>query len=75
MNYYSPRHAFLLFPVILPLAVLGLESCADYLGKYKSWLSPALYAAVLAILIFLSSVNVFEIINYGAGLTAFNSPR
>lgn len=69
MNYYSPRHAFLLFPAVYPLAVLGMDFVAEFLRKYKKWLPAVFYPSVLAFLIFLSSVNVFEIFNYGAGLT------
>ncbi len=67
MNYYSPRHAFLLFPVIYPLTILGIDRVARFLKKYKSWYSPVFYLVVFVFLIIISSVNVFKIFSYEGG--------
>jgi 4-amino-4-deoxy-L-arabinose transferase-like glycosyltransferase len=67
MNYYAPRHGFLIFPVVLPLAVLGIDRTAQFLKKYKNWYSPVFYLAIFIFLIIIFSVNVFKIIDYGAG--------
>lgn len=64
MNYYAPRHAFLLFPIVYPLAVLGIDEIADFLKKYKRWFSPAFYLIIFIFLIVISNVDIFKIFTY-----------
>lgn len=66
MNYYTPRHAFLMFPVVYPLAVLGMDGIGDFLKK-KGLRSPIFYLMIFATLIVVSEVNVFRIFSYDAG--------
>ncbi len=66
MNYYTPRHSFLIFPVVYPLAVLGIDRIADFL-KNKGLYSPVFYLVIFVILIIVSNVNIFRIFTYDAG--------
>lgn len=65
MNYYSPRLGFLLYPIIYPLAILGIDEVANFLKKYKSWYSLVFYSVIFIFLIVISSVNIYKIISYG----------
>ena len=64
MNYYTPRHAFLLFPIVYPLAVLGIDRIAQFLKTYKSWYSLLFYILAFAFLIIISNVDIFKIFRY-----------
>ncbi|MBI2626587.1 MAG: glycosyltransferase family 39 protein [Candidatus Nealsonbacteria bacterium] len=64
MNLYLYRHAFLLFPIIYPTAVLGVEKIAGSLKKYHRWLSPVFYAAMIGLMIFVSQIDIQRIFNY-----------
>jgi len=62
MNFYSPRQGFLLFPIIYPLAVLGIDKSAD---SFKKYINPKVfYLVVYIFLIVISSINVFKIFPY-----------
>lgn len=63
-NFYLNRFLFLLFPIIYPTAVLGIERVADYLKKHKSWYSPVFYAIVIGLIIFISNINIFQVFDY-----------
>jgi len=67
MNYYTPRHGFLVFPVIYPLAVLGIDKTARFLKRYKSWHGCLFYLLIYGLLIIISSINIFKVFNYGVG--------
>lgn len=61
-DLFSPRHGFLIFPLVLPLAVMGIDKTADFLKQY---INPKLfYLVVYAFLIIISSVNFFKIFPY-----------
>ncbi|MDO8601087.1 MAG: glycosyltransferase family 39 protein [bacterium] len=70
MNFYTPRHAFLLFPVIYPLAVLGIDRVADYLKRYKAWYAKAFLVAVFIFLIIISNINIFKIFPYDSSINS-----
>jgi len=72
MDYYTPRHAFLIFPVIYPLAILGIDMIAGFLKKYGNWCSLVFYFATFIFLIIISSVDIFKIFPYGIGLISSN---
>jgi len=62
MNFYAPRQGFLLFPLIYPLTVLGIDKTADYLKKY---INPKFfYLVIYIILIIISSINIYKIFPY-----------
>lgn len=67
MNYYTPRHAFLLFPIVYPLAVLGIDRIARFLKTYKNWYSLIFYILAFALLIIISNVDIFKIFRYDIG--------
>ena len=67
MNYYTPRHGFLLFPIIYPLTILGIDRIAQFLKRYKNWYSPAFYLTIYVFLIIISSIDVFKIFSYDGG--------
>lgn len=64
MNYYTPRLSFLLFPIILPLSILGMDKIAECLKKYKNQYAPLFYLLVFLFLIIISSINIYKIFPY-----------
>lgn len=64
IGFYYLRHVFLLFPIIYPTCILGMERLANFLGKYKSWYSPLFYAVIIALIILLSNVNIYRVFDY-----------
>lgn len=64
MQIYMPRFAFWLFPVVLPLAVLGIDETADFIKKYKKNYVWVFYLSVYSLMIFISSLNVHKFVNY-----------
>ncbi|MFH1894762.1 MAG: glycosyltransferase family 39 protein [Patescibacteria group bacterium] len=80
MNYYTPRHGFLLFPIIYPSAILGTERIARFLGKFvrvgsndsrsvliKKYYPIVICFAIYLILIIISNLNIFEVFKYDGG--------
>lgn len=66
MQVYFIRYGFWLFPVIYPLAVLGIDEIAQFLGKYRSWLSGVFYVFSYGLIIILSSLDIYKFIpNFG----------
>ncbi len=55
MNSYFLRHVFLLFPIIYPTAVLGME---------RKIPSPIFQAIIIGIIILISNINIYQIFNY-----------
>ena len=68
MGLYFHRHTFLLFPVIYPTAILGIERVSSYLKKYKSWYSLVFYVIVIGLILIISNVNIYQIFNYNGYL-------
>lgn len=64
MNLYFAHHAFLLFPIIYPTAILGIESVATHLKKYQSWYSPFFYATMIGLIIIISNINIYLVFDY-----------
>lgn len=64
MGQYNFRHVFLLFPIIYPTGILGIERVAEPLKRYKPWLPPIFYAAIIGFTILISSINIYQIFNY-----------
>ena len=63
MAQYNFRHVFLLFPIIYPTCILGMEKVADCLKNYKPWLAIPFYAIVIGFTILISSINIYQIFN------------
>jgi len=61
-NFYFDRHAALLYPLIYPLAVLGIDRVADFLKKYKIWSSVVFYIVTYLFIIIISSPNIYKIL-------------
>jgi len=62
MNVYSPRYGFWLFPVIYPLAVLGIDRTAEFSKKY---INPKVFSLVIYILlIVISSIDFYKFVSY-----------
>lgn len=64
MGSYFIRHVFLLFPIIYPTAVLGVERTADFLKRYNPFLAQLFYAAIIILIILISNINIYQIFNY-----------
>ena len=64
MNGYLAHHAFLLFPVVYPTAILGMDRVAANLKRYKSWYSPAFYAIIISLIIIISNINIYQVFDY-----------
>ena len=65
MQIYFMRYGFWIFPVILPLAVLGADEIADFLKKHKAWLAQVFYVFFYGLMVFISSLNVYKFMNFG----------
>ncbi len=63
-KFYYIRHVFLLFPIIYPTAILGMERVASYLKTGKQWFPPVFYAIVIALIIIISNVNIYRVFDY-----------
>jgi len=64
MNLYFAHHAFLLFPIIYPAAVLGIDRIAACLKSYQSWLSPVFYTIIIGLIIIISNINIYKVFDY-----------
>jgi len=64
INLYLYRHAFMLFPIIYPAAILGIESVANYLKKYDQWYPVIFYSAAIALIIAISNINIYKVFYY-----------
>jgi hypothetical protein len=60
-NFIYPYHAFLIFPFVYPLTVLGIDRVANFLKQYRRAYGTIFYAATIAILIIISSLNIYQI--------------
>jgi len=63
LNIYLPRHAFLMFPLIYPLAVLGIDYVGELLLKYKYFNLKLYYWIVYGLVVLPSFLNVIDIYN------------
>ena len=61
-NFYEPRHAFYLFPMIYPLAILGIDRTADFLKRYKNWYGLIFYLIVFILLLVISNADIHKIL-------------
>jgi len=64
IGFYYLRHVFLLFPIIYPTAVLGMERAADFFGRHRRWYAPLFYAIVIILIILISNINLYQIFDY-----------
>lgn len=64
MQIYLPRYGFWLFPVVLPLAVLGVDEVNAFLKKYNRRVSSLFFIGIYFLMIFLSFLNVYKFIDY-----------
>ncbi|MCX6760665.1 MAG: glycosyltransferase family 39 protein [Candidatus Nealsonbacteria bacterium] len=64
-NLYFPRYGFWIYPVVYPLAVLGIERVAEFLKKYKDWYARAFYLIAYLSIISISNSDFYRIIYYG----------
>lgn len=71
MYQYNFRHLFLLFPIIYPTCILGMERVAGQLRKYNVWLSPVFYAITIGFIVLISSVNIYQVFNYNQEIYLF----
>lgn len=65
MNLYSPRYGFWIYPVVYPLAVLGIDRVAEFLNKFKNWYSRAFYFAAYISLLLISNCDFYRFVSYG----------
>ena len=71
MYQFNFRHVFLLFPIIYPTCILGMDKAADYLKKYNVWLPPIFYAITIGFIVLISSVNIYQVFNYNQEIYLF----
>ncbi|MFH1575558.1 MAG: glycosyltransferase family 39 protein [Candidatus Nealsonbacteria bacterium] len=64
IDAYFYRHTFLLFPIIYPTAILGIDRIAVFLKRRHPWHFPIFYALAVGFIIFISSINVYRIFGY-----------
>ncbi len=64
MNFYLAHHVFLLFPIIYPTAILGIDGVATRLKRYKSWYSSAFCVMIISLTILISNINVYRVFDY-----------
>lgn len=64
INLYAYRHAFMLFPIIYPAAVLGIERAGERIGKFRYWCRPLFYALILGVIVFISNINFYKVFNF-----------
>jgi len=64
-NIYLSRWGFWMFPLVFPLAVLGIDRVAESLKKYKNWYSLVFYILAYGSIIAVSSLNIYKFIYYG----------
>jgi len=64
MNTYTFRHAFLLFPIIYPTCVLGIDRVADSLKRYKPWLALLFCVIIIGLIILVSNINLYQLFDY-----------
>jgi len=63
VNLYSPPHAFLLFPIVYPTAILGIERADEYLKRFR--VPSLLFTAVtIAAIIIISNLDIYQIFSY-----------
>ncbi len=65
MNIYVSRFGFWMFPLILPLAVLGIDEVARLLNRYGNWCGWGFYIFIYSLIIFISSLNICKFVYYG----------
>ena len=65
VNVYYYRVIFLLFPVIYLTAVLGIQEVASHLKRYRPWLAPLFYVIIISLIILISTVNIYQVFDYG----------
>ena len=63
-KFYYLRHVFLLFPIIYPAAVLGMERMIAYFAKYKPLPYWVFYVIVIGLMIVISNINIYQIFDY-----------
>lgn len=64
MNMYSPHYGFWLFPLIYPLAVLGIDRFADFLKRYSIRYSQVFCLAAFIFLVVISNIDIGRFFNY-----------
>jgi len=64
IHLYLYRHAFMLFPVVFPAAVVGIQKFADYAAKKRRVPHLALEVASFAAIFYFSSLNIYKFYNY-----------
>ena len=62
--FYAFRHVFLLFPIIYPTCVLGIDEVAGRLKWHKPWMAKLFYVVIIGLIILISNINIHQIFNY-----------
>ncbi len=64
MNLYLYRHLFLLFPIVYPTAVLGMDRIANALKRYNPLYFYAFYGVIIGLIIIISNINFYKVFDY-----------
>ncbi len=64
INLHLYRHTFLLFPAVYPAAILGIEWASGRLAGRNNVLKPVFEIATVALIIFISSINIYKFYYY-----------
>lgn len=63
-NFYFARHAFLLFPLIYPLTILGIDRVADFLRQHKPRYATYFYLIIFTFLVIISNIDIYKVFSY-----------
>ncbi|MBI2042708.1 MAG: hypothetical protein HYT21_03125 [Candidatus Nealsonbacteria bacterium] len=63
-KFFYIRHVFLLFPLIYPAAVLGIEETAKYAARGRQWIRLLLYAMLIGFIIIVSNIDIYRVFDY-----------
>lgn len=64
INLYLYRHAFMLFPIVYPLTILGIEKAGNYFARFGKMYNPIFKVAAFAAIIAVSSINIYRFYYY-----------
>lgn len=63
-KFFYIRHVFLLFPIVLPTAVLGMQVTASQLKKKAEFLAPVFWVVIFGAMVLLGNLDIYQVFNY-----------
>jgi len=62
MNYFRDTLSFLLFPIIYPTSVIGLDYLRNFLRKYSKVLSDIVYIGLIMSILIIANLNAYILV-------------